>query len=305
MTPGDRPLCPACDRPATGNFCQHCGAALGGRFCNQCGEKVAAGAKFCNQCGSSVSGAAGVEAASGSGAGGSRAARAGTARGGVARTDGGAAGADPAGGRRDAAASLVSGQNLPWWIAGAAMFVLILFVGMSMVRPAGPAPAATPTGGGAVPATAGGGVAPDISNMTPIEAATRLFNRVMTAVSAGDSAQAQAFVPMAIAAYQRARPLDNDGLFHLSMLNRTAMNLEAALDNALEILEQDPNHLLGLAAAAEAAIELGELEEAERHYRQIAAVYEQEVQRALPEYGDHRAIVDVLQQDAERFLAGR
>ena len=277
MSSGERPLCPACDRPATGNFCQHCGAALGGRFCNQCGEKVAAGAKFCNQCGSQVSGA-------------------GTGAAGVVA---------PAGARREIAASLVSGQNLPWWIAGGAMFILILFVGMSMVRPAGPAPAATPAGGVAPPATAGGGVAPDISNLTPIEAATRLYNRVMGAISAGDSAQAQAFLPMAIAAYQRARPLDNDGLFHLSMLNRTAMNLEAALSQALEILEDDPNHLLGLAAAAEAAIELGELEEAERHYRQLLAVYDQEVQRALPEYGDHRQIVDVLRQDAERFLAGR
>jgi tetratricopeptide (TPR) repeat protein len=208
--------------------------------------------------------------------------------------------------RREVAASLVSGQNLPWWIAGAAMFVLILFVGMSMVRPAGPvAPSAAPAGNAAPVAGGSGVAAPDISTMTPIEAATRLFNRVMTAVSAGDSAQAQAFLPMAIAAYQRARPLDNDGLFHLSMLNRTAMNLEAALDNAIEILERDPNHLLGLAAAAEAAIELGELDEAERHYRQLTAVYEQEVARGLPEYDDHLAIVQVVDEDAERFLSGR
>jgi hypothetical protein len=313
MSSGDRPLCPACDQPATGNFCQHCGAALGGRFCNQCGEKVAAGAKFCNQCGFAVSGAgagpsgvAPAAARGGPAAGESRAARQRAGGRGAARVGRGAAAGDPDGGRGEAAASLVTGQNLPWWIAGGAMFILILFVGMSMVRPAGPvAPAATPATGTAPVAGGTGGVAPDISNMTPIEAATRLFNRVMTAVSAGDSAQAQAFVPMAIAAYQRARPLDHDGLFHLSMLNRTAMNLEAALANALEILEQDPNHLLGLAAAAEAAIELGELEEAERHYRQLAAVYDEEVERALPEYADHRAIVDVIQQDAERFLAGR
>jgi len=109
----------------------------------------------------------------------------------------------------------------------------------------------------------------------------------------------------AIAAYQRARPLNLDGLFHLSMLNRTAMNLEAALDNALEIVEQDPNHLLGLAAAAEAAIELGEDDEAEVHYRRIAEIYDEEIQRPLEEYDAHRAIVVVLKQDAERFLAGR
>lgn len=185
------------------------------------------------------------------------------------------------------------------------MFVLIVFIGLSMVRPG---PGAVPTTSGpAQPAAgaAGAGTPPDISNMSPIEAADRLFNRVMQATSEGDSAQAQAFVPMAIAAYQRARPLTLDGLFHLSMLNRTAMNLEAALDTALEIIEQDPNHLLGLAAAAEAAIELGELDEAEVHYRQLAAVYDEEIARALPEYGQHSRIVEVLKQDAERFLAGR
>ena len=89
------------------------------------------------------------------------------------------------------------------------------------------------------------------------------------------------------------------------MLNRTAMNLEAALDNALEILDQDPNHLLGLAAAAEAAIELGLLDEAETHYRPLQQVYDEEVALQRDEYVAHSRIVEVLDEDAERFLAGR
>jgi hypothetical protein len=110
---------------------------------------------------------------------------------------------------------------------------------------------------------------------------------------------------MAIAAYQRAQPLNLDGLFHLSMLNRTAMNLEAALDNALEILETDPDHLLGLAAAAEAAIELGLPDEAADHYRHLADVYAAEMAAPLEEYAAHQAIVDVIDEDAQRYLAGR
>lgn len=276
---GKAPFCPECDRPATGNFCQHCGAALGGRFCNQCGGKVSAGAKFCNQCGAKVAGAsAGASARS----------------------------ARPSP-RREAAASVFAGQNLAWWVAGAAMFALIVFVGVSMVRPGpGPVPAATqPTGGAAPAAAAGGGVPPDITNMTPIEAADRLYDRVMRSVSAGDSAQAQAFLPMAISAYQRARPLTHDGLFHLSMLNRTAGNLEAALAQAVEILDEDPNHLLGLSAAAEAAVELGEMDEAAAHYQQILDVYEEESQRGLEEYQLHGQIITALPDEARSFLASR
>lgn len=271
-SPAKGPYCPECDKPATGNFCQHCGANLGGRFCNQCGSKVSAGAKFCNQCGASVT-------ASGR--------------------------SRPGGAHREAVSSVVSGQNLPWWIAGGAMFVLILFVGLSMVRSGPTAPPSGSTAQPAPSATAGAAVAPDISSMTPIEAADRLFNRVMQSVSEGDSAQAQAFLPMAIAAYQRARPLSQDGLFHLSMLNRTAMNLEAALDIALEIVENDPNHLLGRAAAAEAAIELGEMDEAATHYGHIVDVFDEERERGLQEYEMHSAIVDVLKDDAQRFLQSR
>lgn len=293
MSTGQKgPSCPECGRPATGNFCQHCGAELGGRFCNQCGAKVAGGARFCNQCGNPLAGSARAGAGAGT-------------RGGSASAS--ARGPDAAPARR-VVASAAFGQSLPWWIAGVAMFALIVFVGVSMVRPGAPAAPGTAQGAGAptaAPGAAGTGVPPDISSMTPIEAADRLFERVMTATSAGDSAQAQAFLPMAIAAYQRARPLNLDGLFHLSMLNRTAMNLEAALDAALEILEQDPDHLLGLAAAAEAAIELGEPDEAEKHYRHLLDVYDEQMALQREEYIAHVRIVEAIDQDAERYLAGR
>ncbi|MGD8281526.1 MAG: zinc ribbon domain-containing protein, partial [Gemmatimonadota bacterium] len=210
------PTCPECGKPAAGNFCQNCGAQLGGRFCNQCGAELDPGAKFCNQCGEKVAGGGG-----GGGGGGRRAAA--TSGGGRART--------PVGSHREAAASVVGGSNLPWWIAGVAMFVLIVVLGVRMVTPAGsgsapaqqPAPVAPFAGGG------GPGTPPDLSQMTPREAADRLFDRVMTYVAQNDSAQAQAFMPMALGAYERAQPLDHDGLFHMSLLNRVAGNLDEAL----------------------------------------------------------------------------
>lgn len=264
MTSGSKHLCPECGKPATGNFCQHCGAQLGGRFCDQCGANAAPAAAFCNQCGAKVHAA----------------------------------------GHRAAAASVLGGQNLPWWIAGAAMFVVILVVGVRMVQPTAPiaAPGAAPV---APFAGGGGGTPPDLGSMTPREAADRLFNRVMTSVSQGDSAGAQAFVPMAIAAYDRARPLDNDGLFHLSLLNRTAMNLEAALANAQEVLAQDPSHLLALTAAAEAATELGRTDEAAEYYRTVLQVYDAQITRGLAEYADHATFLQSVRGEAEAFLAGR
>ncbi len=266
MSAGAKPYCPECGKAATGNFCQHCGAKLGGRFCNQCGAKAGPAATFCNQCGAKVDGAG-------------------------------------SGGRRAAAASVVTGQNLPWWIAGAAMFVLIIVLGVSMVQPGGPSVAP-----GTAPAPIGGagtGTPPDLSSMTPREAADRLFNRVMEYVSVGDSVQAQAFLPMAIAAYDRARPLDHDGLFHLSLLNRTANNLEAALADAEEVLAAEPNHVLALSAAAEAAIELGRLDAAEGYYSRLVAAYQQESTRPLPEYQGHASLMESARTAAQAFLAAR
>lgn len=259
---GGNPFCPECGKAATGNFCQQCGAKLGGRFCNQCGAKVAPNAKFCNQCGDK---------------------------------------AGDGGGHRAAAAATVGGQNLRWWIAGIAMFGLIIVVGTQMVSPGGPA---APTPVQPAPQTSVGTL-PDLTSMTPIEAADRLFERVMRAIARGDSAEAQQFMPMAVGAYERARPLDLDGLFHLSLLERTAGLLEEALATAQQILDQDPDHLLGLHAAAEAAAELGRDVEAALHYRHIVDVYAPQMARQLLEYVDHSGITDNLLSGAEAFLAAR
>ncbi|MSR20576.1 MAG: hypothetical protein EXR91_06305 [Gemmatimonadetes bacterium] len=265
MSAGAKPYCPDCGRAATGNFCQHCGAKLGGRFCNQCGAKAGPAAAFCNQCGATVDGAAG--------------------------------------GRKAAAAAVVGGQNLPWWIAGVAMFVLIVVLGVRMVQPGGPSAPAAATAPGGVPA--GTGQPPDLSSMTPREAADRLFDRVMRSVSAGDSTAAQQFLPMALSAYDRAQPLDHDGLFHLSLLNREANNLDAALAGAEEVLAAEPNHLLALSAAAEAAIDLGRLDDAAGYFGRLVEVYPQESTRALPEYEGHANLMESARVAAEAFLAAR
>jgi tetratricopeptide (TPR) repeat protein len=126
----------------------------------------------------------------------------------------------------------------------------------------------------------------------------------MRYVSANDSVQAQAFLPMALGAYEMAEPLDHDGLFHLSLLNRVAGNLDSALANAQEVLAADPNHVLALAAAAEASVELGDREAASGYYGRLLEVIDAEIARGLPEYLAHQTIMESVRSDAEAFLGG-
>jgi tetratricopeptide (TPR) repeat protein len=155
---------------------------------------------------------------------------------------------------------------------------------------------------GAAPAS--GPAAVDLSSMTPRQAADRLFDRVMTAAETGDSAQAMQFLPMAIQAYERAQPLDLDGAFHLSTLQRTGLNQQGALTTAQAALEQDPDHLLLLHAAGEAARELGETELATGFYRRILDVYDAEANLQKPAYLAHENMLPSVRQNAADQVGG-
>ncbi len=194
-------------------------------------------------------------------------------------------------------------NTAPWWVAGVAMFGLILVVGWNMVGPAGPdAPVGGVPTGGVNPNSPG---TTDISQMSPRQAADQLFNRVMRASASGDSVEAQGFMPMALQAYQMAQPLDMDGLFHLSLLQRTAFQPESALATAQQMLEGEPNHILGLGAAAAAAVELGMDAEAAAYYQQILDNYDTEIARPLVEYEGHSDYFESAKDEAQAFLAGR
>jgi hypothetical protein len=135
--------------------------------------------------------------------------------------------------------------------------------------------------------------------MTPREAADRLFNRVMTAVSVDDSAEAGTFLPMAIAAFELAEPLDTDGRFHVVLLHLTGRFNAEALEGAEEILSEQPNHLLGLAMAGDASLALGDSASTRRYYRRWLDAYETETAKDLLEYRDHVAMFAEMQVTAE------
>jgi len=245
--------CPACGAEASGRFCDQCGAAIAAA-CRECGNPLPRGARFCNMCGAA---AAPVPVA-----------------------------------------AAPRPSVLPWAVAGAALLGLVAVLvvprlsGRGEPQPGGqsaaqPPFAAAAPAAGAPSASGDNPGAVDLSSMTPREAADRLFNRVMTAASTGDSAQAQRFLPMAIMAYQRVETLDVDGRYHLAALQLVAHDYPAARAQADSILAANPTHLFGLFSAAAAEDGKGNAAGAKDFYLRFIRAYDAEVAKKLPEYEEH------------------
>src|SRR2546426_995148 len=84
--------------------------------------------------------------------------------------------------------------RLPWGIAGPAVGALLTVLAMRL----GAGPQSVSGADGPVPSPA-----PDISQMSPEERATRLFDRVMILAQAGKQDSVAFFLPMAVGAYQQ------------------------------------------------------------------------------------------------------
>ncbi|MDH3424503.1 MAG: zinc ribbon domain-containing protein [Gemmatimonadota bacterium] len=279
--------CPNCGAGVAGAFCSQCGAPVRARFCNACGEKAKAGDRFCTACGAGLG--AGAQTASGRPSQGGSPARAA----GSARPAGGAAAAGRARSAADPARP-GGGERQQWliWVT----IALMLGGGAAVIG------YSTRPGAGGPGVAAGPGVvgasSVDLSTMTPREAADRLFNRVVSSAEQGDSAQMLQFLPMSIQAYDVAEPLDDDGYFHKSILQRLAGDTEGAIASAETALARSPDHLLALNTAAEAARESGDTERARTYYQRFLDAYDAEIAKDLPEYQIHSALLDGMRADA-------
>ena len=131
--------------------------------------------------------------------------------------------------------------------------------------------------------------------------ADQLFNRAMMAHETGETQQSAVFLPEAITAYQGLEPLDADGLFHLALLQLVVGNEAGARATSDRILATAPNHLLGLAAAAQAS-EKSAPNEAKGFWQRYLDAYDEQQGRA-PEYGHHERMFPILSKQADEFIA--
>lgn len=188
-------------------------------------------------------------------------------------------------GRRVRQATSVRGDTwsvaIPWAAAGAAVGALITLLVLRGGAGAGQ-PAAAP-----IPL---GGSAGDISQMSPEERATRLFNRVMRLDEEGKADSVAFFAPMALQSYAMLATRDADARYHMGLLQLTAGNPAGARAQADSIVRLAPTHLFAFMLRARAGDHRA-FTDFRRHERDERA-------RGRPEYQDHAGQLDAFSREA-------
>ncbi len=190
--------------------------------------------------------------------------------------------------------------GLPWGVAGLALGALIAVVGLRLGT------ARAQSGDEPSPPSAGAGLrAPDISQLSPEERATRLYNRVMRLHSQGQADSAELFLPMARQAYAMLPALDVDARYHIGVLALTAGDAAAALAQADTIRRAAPTHLFAFMLRARALELRHDTAGALRAYREFLVHEAAERARQRPEYADHAENLDGFHGQATAATRGR
>jgi len=147
------------------------------------------------------------------------------------------------------------------------------------------------------PNTSAGSGQPDISSMSPREAADRLFNRVIMASEQGNTDEALQFAPMAIQAYERVSRLDADAHYHMGLIYEVAGEFDNVRNQVAIIRQYTPDHLLGLILEHGVAEKSGDPFAAARAAAAFAAAYDAEIRADRPEYEAHRKTIEAFRTD--------
>ena len=191
--------------------------------------------------------------------------------------------------------------GLPWSVAGAALGALLTVVALRLGGSSGdgsreardenaPASRLSP---------------PDISQMSPEERATRLYNRVMMLHTQGKPDSAEFFLPMALQAYAMLPALDVDARYHIGVLDLTGGNPAAALAQADTIRRTVATHLFAFMLRARALELERDSAGARRAYRDFLAHEAAERTRQRPEYSEHAENLDAFHGQATAATAGK
>jgi hypothetical protein len=189
-----------------------------------------------------------------------------------------------------------SAMSLPWVVAAIALLAFIALVAgqkFGANRPEAAVDASTPSAPVA-------GRAPDISQMSPAERAIGLHDRIMRLREAGKKDSVQFFAPMAIAAFEMLGALDSDSRYDLGMIGWAAENSALAKAQADTILQQQPNHLLGLILAARAARLRNDAAGERSFYQRFVAAEPAERTKGLAEYLTHERDIVAALDEARR-----
>lgn len=268
--------CRQCGKEGSGNYCASCGAPLEAEeegFCPACGAEVEPGAYFCTACGEPL--------------------------------------------REQPEKSLK--EYMPWILSALALVAFAVGITLLIQGQTSPrAPGDPPTGGvsaaggrqmedgGSPGAAAGGGGAPmaggqegmpsatELQDMSPRQAADRLFNRAMRLEASGDpEGRAPFFARMGVRAYGRVPDgqADADLRFHVGLLQLVQGNAAAAAEEADAILSSRPGHLLGLLLSARAAEAAGDSAAGVRWRDSLRAAADTTDLASRPEYRAHEALL--------------
>lgn len=258
--------CPSCGAAAAGRFCTQCGAVVREAPCTACGVALTPGSKFCHDCGAPVT---------------TQMSKDRIAQLGQERLK-----------ARERRVEAQPSSNLPWILGGLAFVVLVVIFAAQRAgqEPAPAMPADAPTGAAAV----------DISSMTPQERASRLFDRIMRLSEEGKRDSVELFASMAIPVYESLGPLDLDARYDLGRIAQVSAQLDLAQAQADTILQQAPDHLLGLVLAIAVAESRGNQSQRASLERRLIAAETGQLSRDVPEYVRHRSDIDAALAAARR-----
>lgn len=187
--------------------------------------------------------------------------------------------------------------GVPWAAAGAALGALVAVLAMRGSGSGGGSGSPPPAPGSQL-------VAPDISQMSPEERATRLFNRIMTYAEAGKTDSVRFFLPMAIGAYSQLPVRDADAHYHLGLMQLAGGDVAAALAEADSIQRLAPSHLFAYVLRAHAFQQQGNRQRERQAYADFLKNEKAELARNRPEYEDHRDALTAFKAEAERQMRG-